>query len=225
MASHPVDLAVEQAESGSAGALLAACVVGEGSAAHAWFAAGKTHAARDIADAIHFLCVLHGRHPGVIELAALRATEPAARAWLSDAADAMADERKLLAKLAVAAGGAPSTPGSAQSEAAVASQRGALATLAQSDRHGCALGAALAFALDWRPVRTVLEGAAAKLGVEVPHFRLGQPDEIRLVADVIGENPLAERALLFGASQLARQHWELWSLLETRAQARIAAER
>ena len=182
----------------------------------------KAHGARDIADAIHFLCVLHGRHPGVVELAALRATEPAARAWLSDAADAMGDERKLLAKLAVAAGGAPSTPGSAQSEAAVASQRGALATLAQSDRYGCALGAALAFALDWRPVRAMLDVAAAQLGVDAPQFRLGQPDEIRLVADVIGENPLAERALLFGASQLARQHWGLWDLLEARAEAQSA---
>lgn len=215
MASHPV----EQAESGSAGALLASCVAAEGSAAHSWFARANMHA-RDVADAIHFLCALHGRHPGVIELAALRATEPAARAWLNDAADAMADERKLLAKLAVAAGGAPSTPGSAQSEAAVASQRGALATLAQSDRHGCALGAALAFALDWRPVRAMLDHAAAKLDVDLSPFRLGQEDEIRLVADVIGENPLAERALLFGASQLVRQHWGLWDLLEARAEAR-----
>ena len=218
MASHPV----EQAESGSAGALLALCVAAEGSAAHCWFARQNMHA-RDVADAIHFLCVLHGRHPGVIELAALRATEPAARAWLNDAADAMADERKLLAKLAVAAGGAPSTPGSAQSEATVAGQRGALATLAQSDRHGCALGAALAFALDWRPVRAMLEGAAAKFGVDLPPFQLGQEDEIRLVADVIGENPLAERALLFGASQLVRQHWGLWDLLEARAEARARA--
>jgi hypothetical protein len=133
----------------------------------------------------------------------------------------MADERRTLAKLAVAAGGAPSTPGSAQSEAAVAAQRGALVTLAQSDRHGCALGAAFAFALDWRVVRGTLDRAAAKLGIETPPFSLGHEDEIRLVADIIGENPLAERALLFGAGQLARQHWGLWDLIEARREARV----
>ena len=216
MASRPV----LETESGGAGALIAACVAIEGSAAHPWFAPNAVHSSRDIADAIHFLCVLHGRHPGVIELAALRATEPAARAWLGEAADAMADERRMLAKLAVAAGGAPSTPGSAQSEAAVAAQRGALVTLAQSDRHGCALGAAFAFALDWRIVRATLDRAAARLGVETPPFSLGQEDDIRLVADVIGENALAERALLFGATQLAHQHRGLWDLLEARASAR-----
>jgi len=219
MASRPLD----EVESGSAGALVAMCVAESGSAAHRWFADGTGHGPRDIADAIHFLCVLHGRHPGVIELAALRATEPAARAWLSDAAEAMTDERRYLAKLAVAAGGAPSTPHSNQSEAAVAGQRAALATLAQSDRHGCAIGAALAFALDWRAVRTVLDAAANRLGVDVPAFGLGQPDEMRLVADVIGESALAERALLFGASQLVRQHWGLWDLLEARKQARASA--
>lgn len=219
MASRPID----EAESGSAGALVAMCVAEAGSGAHRWFAADAGHGPRDIADAIHFLCVLQGRHPGVIELAALRATEPAARAWLSDAAEAMADERRYLAKLAVAAGGAPSTPNSSQSEGAVAGQRAALATLAQSDRHGCAIGAALAFALDWRAVRIVLDAAANRLGVDAPPFGLGQPDEVRLVADVIGEAALAERALLFGASQLVRQHWGLWDLLEARKAARANA--
>lgn len=216
MASRPLD----EVESGSAGALIAMCVAEAGSTAHRWFAENAVHGSRDIADAIHFLCVLHGRHPGVVELAALRATEPAARAWLGDAAEAMADERRYLAKLAVAAGGAPSTPHSGQSETAVAAQRAALATLAQSDRHGCAIGAALAFALDWRSIRNVLDAAANRLGVDVPPFGLGGPDEIRLVADVIGESALAERALLFGASQLVRQHWGLWDLLEARRQAR-----
>lgn len=223
MASRPLD----EVESGSAGALVAMCVAEAGSAAHRWFAPGGSgqpavHGQRDIADAIHFLCVLHGRHPGVVELAALRATEPAARAWLSDAAEAMADERRYLARLAVAAGGAPSTPNSSQSEPAVAGQRAALATLAQSDRHGCAIGAALAFALDWRTVRAMLDAAADRLGVDAPPFALGNADEIRLVADVTGEPALAERALLFGASQLVRQHWGLWDLLEARQQARAA---
>ncbi|MGE0180559.1 MAG: hypothetical protein AB7O91_12160 [Sphingomonas sp.] len=219
MASRLVDQ-----ESGGAGALIAACVAESGSGAHPYFTggplAGGPHAVRNVADAVHFLCVLHGRHPGIVDLAAGRVTEPAARAWLVEAGAAMAEERRLLARIAVAAGGAPSTPGHAASEATVAAQRAALHTLAQSDRAGCALGAALAFALDWRPVRALLDVAAARLGIDAPAFRLGDPDELRLVADVAGENALVERALLFGASQLAHQHRGLWDLLEAREQAR-----
>lgn len=214
---------VEQ-DSAGAGALIAACVAGSGSASHPYFTGGALTGGptgvRNVADAVHFLCVLHGRHPGIVDLAATRVTEPAARAWLAEAAAAMADERRLLAKVAVAAGGAPSTPGHAASEAAVATQRAALHTLAQSDRAGCALGAAIAFALDWRPVRMLLDSAAERLGIEAPVFQLGDPDELRLVADVAGESPLVERALLFGAGQLANQHRGLWDLLEAREHAR-----
>lgn len=214
---------VEQ-ESGGAGALISACVADQGSATHPYFSGGAlaagAHAVRNVADVVHFLGVLHGRHPGIVELATGRVTEPAARAWLAEAGAAMADERRLLARLAVAAGGAPSTPGHAASESTVAAQRAALATLASSDRAGCALGAALAFALDWRPVRALLDVASARLGIEAPVFRLGDPDELRLVADVAGESALVERALLFGATQLAHQHRGLWDLLEAREQAR-----
>ena len=126
-----------------AGAQLAACVASYGSAAHPWFAGGAwakgAYAGRNLADTLHFLCMLHGRHPGVVELAASRVVEPAARAWLAEAAAAMAEERRLLAQLSVAAGPIPSTPGSHASEAAITAQRAALATLALSDRAGCAL--------------------------------------------------------------------------------------
>lgn len=208
----------------SAGALIAACVAASGSAAHPYFGGGALtagpNAVRNVADAVHFLCVLHGRHPGIVDLAAARVTEPAARAWLAEAAAAMTDERRLLARLAVAAGGAPSTPGHAASEAAVATQRAALHTLALSDRAGCALGTAIAFALDWRPVRALLDAAAKRFSIDAPAFRLGDPDELRLVADVAGESPLVERALLFGATQLAQQHHGLWDLLDAREHAR-----
>ncbi len=69
------------------GSLLADCVAGHGSATHPWFGhqallAGP-EAARNLADAIHFLCALHGRHPGVVDHAATRTVEPAARSWLA----------------------------------------------------------------------------------------------------------------------------------------------
>ena len=204
------------------GSLLADCVFQHGSATHPWFAGDALNAgpeaARNLADAIHLLCALHGRHPGVVDHAATRTVEPAGRAWLATAAAAAAAERALLTRLAVAAGPIPSTPGGGGSEAAIQAQRSALATLAQSDRRGTALGAALAFACDWAPVRrTVIEAAAKRLGVETAPHGFGDEEDWRGVADEAGAS---ERALLFGAQQLALQHRALWDLLEARACAR-----
>ena len=207
--------------------LLFACVAEHGSAAHPWFGAAELvegpDSARNLADGIHFLCALHGRYPGVVDLAAGRALEPAARAWLAVAGEAVTAERQFLTRLAVAAGPVPSTPGGGGSEAAVASQRNALATLASSDRNGCALGAALAFAADWGPIRALLDGAARRLGVAAPPCRLGGEAALGAVADEAGALAGPERALLFGAQQLALQHRALWDLLEARHQARLGS--
>ena len=204
------------------GSLLAACVDGHGSATHPYFGSqallSGPEASRNLADAIHFLCALHGRHPGVVDHAASRTVDPAGRIWLATAAQAAAAERALLTRLVVAAGPIPSTPGGGGSESAIQAQRNALATLAQSDRKGTALGAALAFAADWTPVRRqVIEAAAKRLGVETAPSGFGDADELRAVADEAGAT---ERALLFGAQQLALQHRALWDLLEARQQAR-----
>jgi hypothetical protein len=218
-------VSVVKAGGAGTGTLLFACVAGQGSAAHPYFAspalAAGPESARNVADAVHFLCALHGRHPGVIDLAAGRTVEAEARSWLLSAGDAMAEERRFLTRLAVAAGPAPSTPGGAASETVVIAQRSALATLAQSDRRGCALGAALAFAADWSRIRTVLEAAARRLGVEAAPCRIGDEDMLRAIADAAGATPVTERALLFGAEQLALQHRGLWDLLEARRQARL----
>ena len=177
-------------------------------------------AARNAADAVHHLCMLHGRHPGVIDHAAARVTEPVARQSLFAIADSFAAERDLMARLVVAAGPIPSTPGQAETEASVVSQRHALEMLAQSDRGGCAVGAALAVVLDWHAVRRVLAAAARRFGVEVAATML--PDQAMLVA--LGSRtcatPATERAMLFGVQQIAAQHRGLWDLLEARARAR-----
>ena len=51
-------------------------VAGEGSARHPHLAAllegTGPHTARDLSDAVHLLCSLHGRYPGLIELALQR---------------------------------------------------------------------------------------------------------------------------------------------------------
>lgn len=217
-------LSVDSVDGIRTGSLLAACVADHGSVNHPWFASeallSGAEAARNLADAIHFLCALHGRHPGVIDHAASRTVAPAGRAWFAAATGAAAAERTLLTRLAVAAGPIPSTPGGGGSEAAIQAQRNALATLAQSDRKGTALGAALAFACDWAPVRKrVIEAAARRLGVETAPHGFGDAETWRAVADEAGES---ERALLFGAQQLALQHRALWDLLEARACARSA---
>ncbi len=216
---------VERVEGSRSASLLFTCIAANGSAAHPYFGSealrSTPDAARNVSDAVHFLCSLHGRHPGIVDIAALRTLDPAARAWLANAAEAMAVERAFLTRLSVDAGPAPSTPGGANSESAVVSQRTALSTLAQSDRTGCALGAALAFAADWQPVRGLLEVAAGRLGLDAPPCSLGDQTELRLVADVAGETAAVERALLFGAQQLAHQHFGLWDLLEARHQARL----
>ena len=217
-------VSVERKGSARTGQLLHACVAEHGTAAHPYFGSDALltgpHAARNLADAVHFLCILHGRHPGVVDLAAGRAIEPELRAWFIAAAEAMAVERVYLTRLAVAAGPAPSTPGGSDSETAVNGVRGALATLAQSDRNGCALGAALAFALDWSLVRSLLDAAARRLGVESPPSRFSGEAELLALADGAGETAPTERALLFGGQQLALQHRGLWDLLDARQQAR-----
>jgi hypothetical protein len=219
-----VSASLGQLGSTRVGAALLASVAEHGSGSHDYPLSEALlkgpHAARNLSDAVHFLCMLHGRQPGVIDHAANRSVESAARAWFNGAIDQFGIERTLLTKLAVAAGPIPSTAGAGDTEAVVISQRHAIEMLAQSERNGCALGAALAVALDWRYIRGVLDAAAARFGIEVPPYDLGEPQTIREVAEAIGATPAAERAILFGAEQISIQHRGLWDLLEARQQAR-----
>jgi hypothetical protein len=209
------------------GELLATLVAESGSASHSYGEAEALlhgeHNARNLADVAHFVCLLHGRYPGVVELAAQRVTDPAPRTWLHRAGPGMAAERAFLARLVVAAGPVPSTLGQARSEAAVIGQTHALATLAQSERHGCALGAALALVLDWRAIRRVLDVAAQRFGIQPPPLDLPGLKDAMTVAAEAATSPGIERAIAFGAQQLLIQHRGLWDLLETREMARREA--
>lgn len=203
---------------------LLAMVSAEGTAAHAHplskVLVEGPEAARNVADIVHLLCLLHGRHPGVIDHAVIRTTEPSARQFLTAAAEEFAAERALLTKLVVAVGPLPSTPGQADTESAVLAQHHAIEMLAQSERGGCALGAAIALLADWTTIRTVLNSAARRLSLETSPSSL--PD-VAALADAIrqaGNTPAADRAMLFGAQQILAQHRGLWDLLEARAIAR-----
>lgn len=183
------------------------------------FSRGR-EAGRDLADAVHFIANLHGRQPGVIDLAREKSASDGARAWLDAASQGFAEERLYLTQVVVAAGPLPSTPGQAQSEAAVAGQRHALEMLARSDRNGCALGAAMALVLDWRSIRAVIDAAAQRFGVALTPPALPSPRRTMALADA-AESVGVERAMVFGAQQLLVQHRGLWGLLEARAEARI----
>lgn len=175
---------------------------------------------RDLADAAHFLCLLHARHPGTYDLTLEHVSDPVTRGWLEDAAATFSDERARIVAIVAAAGPLPSTPGQAQAENAIASQRHALDMLASSDRRGCAVGAALALALDWPAIQSVLDAAAARLGLDPVVRPETDTDAIRAVLDVFANDDPGMRALRFGAEQLLAQHRGLWSLLESRAHAR-----
>lgn len=174
----------------------------------------------DLADAAYYLCLLHGRHPGVINHAATRSVDNAARRWLIEAADAFARERAYLTQVTVAAGPAPSTAGQSSCETIISQQRHALDMLAQSDRAGCATGAAIALAIDWVSIRSVLDRAAASFGLVPAPARLPIPEETVSVVDALAREAAHERAMLFGAQQVFAQHRGLWDLLEARASAR-----
>ena len=199
-------------------------VAGQGVAAHPHLAAlvdaSSPNAARNLADAIHLLCNLYGRHPGLIDMTLALSSSGPANDWLQDAADAFERERLYLVRLSSAVGPLPSTPGAAETEAALLAQRHAIETLARSERRGCALGAATAFVADWRGVRAMLDRAAERVGVECPVSVLPDDDSIARVIDAASDGPASERALGFGGEQLLLQHRGLFDLLEARAAAR-----
>ena len=68
------------------GQSLSALLSDEGSAQHPYCGSPELLAgadsARNLADAAHFLSMLHGRHPGVADHAAHRIVHPAARTWI-----------------------------------------------------------------------------------------------------------------------------------------------
>jgi hypothetical protein len=216
---------VETAGGPLAGALLLARLAEHGSAAHPYAAEPQwlrtATAGRDLADLIHYLCVLHGRYPGLVDHAAARVFEPEPRAWLTSATYAFAGERAYLARLAVAAGPVPSTPG-AGTDTAILGQRHAMETLALSERRGCALGAAMALVLDWAAIRRWLDAAAERFGFDVPAYPCGGRESVLALADGYAASASVQRALLFGAEQILVQHHGLWDLLEARHQARVA---
>jgi len=199
-------------------------VAGEGCARHphlsALLEASGPQCARDLADAVHLLCSLHGRYPGLIEVALQRCPKGQARTWLDRASEGFERELLYLVRLTSSVGPLPSTPGAAETESGLVSARHALETLAMSERKGCALGAATALVGDWWPIRRVLDRAAARVGLECPAPSLPDEGSVIEVIHRASDSTASERALAFGGEQLLLQHRALFDLLEARAEAR-----
>lgn len=215
------DLARMTGTGGASGALFA-LVSDDGTPGHRYPATLRSAdaPARDVVDMLHIICMLHGRHPGILDHAADHVDDPHANAWLTEAAAGFAEERRIMAMLVAASGPLPSTPGQAETEAAVIAQHHALDMLSQSDRVGCAFGTAAALIVDWHAARMILDRAATRMGIEIEPAILPAPVDTAQVIDRFAASAAVERALLFGAQQFVAQQRGLWSLLEARAIAR-----
>lgn len=198
-----------------------------GSAAHHYVLSDSLRtgieAMRNVADALHHIGLLHGRHPGVIGQARARDGNSPVIALIEESALAFVTEREVLTRLTVAAGPLPSTPGHAESEAAAIAQSHAVDTLGSSERKGVAAGATLAIVADWWAIRPILTLAAAKMSVDIPPCTLPSREAIGEGLAQASFTPAEERALRFGAEQIAMQHRAMWDLLEARALARANA--
>lgn len=216
--------AIGSTRTGGVNDLLSALMIADGSARHRFVAEhASSHgveAGRGLADTVHHLSVLYGRHPGVIDFVAERNMHPEISDWIAAAVDGFARERAYLTRIVVAAGPIPSTPGQAESETATMAQRHAIEMLAKSDRAGCALGAALAMVLDWRAIRGVMNVAAQRFGIEPPTLLVPTVSETLDAAALAAKSIGIERAISFGAQQILVQNRGLWDLLESRAIAR-----
>ena len=169
-----------------------------------------------IADIAHFINISHGRHPGVVDHAADKIADDAARRWLVQAIDGFAAERTFLNRLTVEAGPIRRRPGQDKVTALIKSQSKSFEMLATSDRKGCAAGAALAFVIDWHQTRAILDRISLHIAMEPPAISLPDIAACADVADRIVQNDAYRRAMGFGAEQLLAQQRGLWQLIAAR---------
>jgi hypothetical protein len=176
----------------------------------------KTQRPALIADIAHFLCISHGRHPGIVDHAATKIIEEPAREWLVQAIDGFAAERGYLNQLTVAAGPIARQTGQEKITAIITNQSKSFEMLATSDRKGCAAGAAIAFVLDWQNTRDILDECGLSLGIQPS--KLGLPNRLESIslANALTPDIAKQRAMMFGAQQMLAQQRGLWQLIAAR---------
>jgi hypothetical protein len=169
-----------------------------------------------IADIAHFINISHGRHPGIIDHAANKIVDDAARKWLVEAIDGFAAERRFLNALTVAAGPIRRHVGQDKITALIAGQSKNFEMLATSDRRGCPAGAALAFVIDWQQSRPLLDRIALHIGMEPRPVTLPLVPDCTRLANGMSNDDAQARAMGFGAQQMLAQQRGLWQLIAAR---------
>ncbi len=196
----------------------------DGSIAHPYFSAlcrnPEQAQSADLADIAHFFCLMHGRFPGVIDHAAGHSPNEHMRFWLGQTGEAFAAERALLRKLTVSAGAIVSTVGQDQCNSVVIGARNSLDMLAQSDRNGCAFGAAIALAIDWIYFRDILNYIALRVGIDARETTMPSLDRNYGLLCEYDNDPVMRRAIIFGISQMLAQHRAIWDLMQSRRDSR-----
>ena len=203
---------------------VSAAMMQDGSVSHRYFSgllsAPQAADPADLADIAHFLCLMHGHLPSIIDHASGHSAEEGMRKWLVDAGKSFAGERALLTKLTVAAGPIVSTVGQEQCNTVVTGARGALEMLAQSDRNGCAFGTAYALVAEWAHIRIILDHIALRTGIETRASTLPDTARNRAVLNSFSQNAAICRAAMFGVTQMLTQHRAIWDLMEARHDSR-----
>jgi hypothetical protein len=202
---------------------LAAVVAPPGGHLSRLVAGNMPKALQALADCAHFLTILHGQVPSLFELAS-GSGSPGTTAWLRALTGAFSEDRRWLARLSVLTGASLDLGGLTSAEQVVRDQRDAMLTLATSSRNGCALGAAVALVVEWRRLRDDLPRAALALDIDCrDRLAPSWPDDgVEPALVDCGDEAMVRRAIVFGATQLASLHWQLFELLEARHAARLS---
>lgn len=173
-----------------------------------------------IADIAHYLCVAHGRHPGIIEHAMSKIVDECSRDWLIKAADGFTRERIYLTELTVAAGPISRTVGQDETDMLIVNQSKQYQMLASSDRRGCPIGAATSFIIDWYNIRKLVDILALQLNIYVPQIVLPNISETEDMITRYADSPNIIRAINFGADQILSQQRAFWNIITARSMAR-----
>lgn len=176
----------------------------------------KTARAALFADIAHFMNISHGGYPGIIEHAASKITDNAARKWLVDAIDAMLSERTFLNRLTVTAGPIRRLRGQNELDALVLGLAKSFQMLATSDRKGCAAGTAIAFVIDWHQTRPLLDIVASEIGLTPSRVEFPSVVECEQLVQNLDHDASYRRAMAFGAEQTLAQQRRLWQLIVAR---------
>ncbi len=176
-----------------------------------------------LADIAHFMNISHGRHPGILDFAAHRVVDDAARKWLIQAIDGIVLERSYLNELTVTAGPIRRLNGQDKITALIEGQTRNFEMLATSDRKGCPAGAAIAFVVDWHQTRSLLDRVALHIGLEAPKIGLPSVDDCQVLAQQVDSSASYRRAMAFGSDQLLAQQRRLWQLIVARHTEMLAS--